>query len=82
MICFNQTVNKKIDPKIHVNPLNELLEKLKPRPGILFLKRLSVILDEDSEKGFGLVCANAISLLVVFTDQGIDQRKHFLLQLL
>ncbi|KAJ3922508.1 PHP domain-like protein [Lentinula edodes] len=58
VICFNQTVNKKIDPKIHVNPLNELLEKLKPRPGILFLKRLSVILDEDSEKGFGLINAN------------------------
>lgn len=55
VICFNQTVQKKIDPKIHVNVLNELLKKLKPRQGIVFLKRLSVILDEDSEKGFGLV---------------------------
>ncbi|KAJ4488391.1 PHP domain-like protein [Lentinula aciculospora] len=58
VICFNQTVNKKIDPKIHVNVLNEMLDKLKPRPGILFLKRLSIILDEDSEKGFGLINAN------------------------
>ncbi|KAJ3985187.1 PHP domain-like protein [Lentinula detonsa] len=58
VICFNQTVNKKVDPKTHINVLNELLEKLKPRRGILFLKRLSVILDEDSEKGFGLINAN------------------------
>ncbi|KIK59690.1 hypothetical protein GYMLUDRAFT_168854 [Collybiopsis luxurians FD-317 M1] len=58
VICFNQTVHKKVDPKVHVNVLNELLEKLKPRQGILFLKRLSVILDEDSEKGFGLINAN------------------------
>ncbi|KAF9078266.1 RNase P subunit p30-domain-containing protein [Rhodocollybia butyracea] len=58
VICFNQTVHKKVDPKIHVNVLNELLEKLKSRQGIVFLKRLSVILDEDSEKGFGLINAN------------------------
>ncbi|KAF5391446.1 hypothetical protein D9757_002070 [Collybiopsis confluens] len=58
VICFNQTVHKKVDPKVHVNVLNELLEKLKPRQGIVYLKRLSVILDEDSEKGFGLINAN------------------------
>ncbi|KAJ3751965.1 RNase P subunit p30-domain-containing protein [Lentinula raphanica] len=58
VICFNQTVHKRVDPKTHVNALNELLEKLKPRQGVLFLKRLSVILDEDSEKGFGLINAN------------------------
>ncbi|KAE9398251.1 hypothetical protein BT96DRAFT_957662 [Gymnopus androsaceus JB14] len=58
VVCFNQTVQKKVDPKVHVNTLNELLERLKPRQGIIFLKRLSVILDEDSEKGFGLINAN------------------------
>ncbi|KAE9390759.1 PHP domain-like protein [Gymnopus androsaceus JB14] len=62
VICFNQTVQKKVDPKIHVNVLNELLEQLKPRQGIVFLKRLSVILDEDSEKGFGLVSVKAPTL--------------------
>ncbi|KAJ7593088.1 PHP domain-like protein [Mycena floridula] len=58
VICFNQTVHKKVDPKIHVNYLDVLLAKLKPRAGTVFLKRLTIILDEDSEKGFGLINAN------------------------
>ncbi len=55
MIAFNQTVHKKIDPKLHPNVLDALLAQLKPRTGIVFLKRLTIVLDEDSEKGFGLV---------------------------
>ncbi|KAF9269097.1 PHP domain-like protein [Marasmius fiardii PR-910] len=58
VIAFNQTVYKKIDPKIHVNILDGLLSQLKKRDGIVFLKRLTIILDEDSEKGFGLINAN------------------------
>ncbi|KAL0563583.1 RNA-binding RNA processing protein rpp1 [Marasmius crinis-equi] len=57
-IGFNQTVQKKVDPKVHVNILDGLLSQLKKRDGIVFLKRLSIILDEDSEKGFGLINAN------------------------
>lgn len=59
VIAFNQTVNKKIDPKTHVNVLDTLLLQLKTRPRVLFLKRLTIVLDEESEKGFGLASANA-----------------------
>lgn len=55
VIALNQIVEKKIDPKIHVNILNALLPQLKNRKGIVFLKRLTINIDEDSEKGFGLV---------------------------
>jgi ribonuclease P/MRP protein subunit RPP1 len=55
VIAFNQSVNKKIDPKTHVNILDGLLEQLRARPGTVFLKRLTIVLDNDSEKGFGLV---------------------------
>jgi ribonuclease P/MRP protein subunit RPP1 len=48
-------VSKKIDPKTHINILDALLEQLPKRQSVIFLKRLTVILDEDSEKGFGLV---------------------------
>ena len=54
-IAFNQIEHKKIDPKTHFNFLDPLLVLLRRRPGIVFLKRLTIVLDEDSEKGFGLV---------------------------
>lgn len=55
VIAFNQLVHKKVEQKSHVNVLERLVSQLRQRPGIVFLKRLSIILDEDSEKGFGLV---------------------------
>ena len=55
VIAFSQTVLKKVDPKNHSNFLDGLLNQLRPRPGILYLKRLNIVLDQDSEKGFGLV---------------------------
>jgi len=35
--------------------LNSLIDRLRVRPGIVYLKRLNIVLDQDSEKGFGLV---------------------------
>ncbi|KAF8436490.1 RNase P subunit p30-domain-containing protein [Boletus edulis BED1] len=58
VIALNQTVEKKIDPKTHVNILDELLSQLKKRTGVVFLKRLTINIDEDSEKGFGLTSAS------------------------
>jgi hypothetical protein len=55
VIAFNQIEQKKLDPKTLVNVLDPLLDGLRKRPGIVYLKRLTIILDEDSEKGFGLV---------------------------
>ncbi|KAI0055708.1 PHP domain-like protein [Artomyces pyxidatus] len=59
VIAFSQTLLKKIEPKTFVNTLDPLLEQLRKRPGIVYLRRLTLILDEDSEKGFGLTNANA-----------------------
>ncbi|THV00317.1 PHP domain-like protein [Dendrothele bispora CBS 962.96] len=58
VLALNQTIHKKIDPKTHINILDILLNQLKPRTGLVLLKRLSVILDEDSEKGFGLTSSS------------------------
>jgi ribonuclease P/MRP protein subunit RPP1 len=58
VIAFNQSVNNKIDQKTHVNILDGLLKQLRARPGTIFLKRLTIVLDNDSEKGFGLTNAN------------------------
>ena len=55
VVAFNQIVHKKIEKKTLINTLDPLLKQLRTRPGVVFLKRLTIILDEDSEKGFGLV---------------------------
>ncbi|KZT25528.1 PHP domain-like protein [Neolentinus lepideus HHB14362 ss-1] len=54
VIAFNQTVQKKIDPKTHINILDPLLLQLRKRTDVVYLKRLTIILDDESEKGFGL----------------------------
>ncbi|PCH37146.1 PHP domain-like protein [Wolfiporia cocos MD-104 SS10] len=59
VIAFNHVVQRKIDPKTHVNVLVPLLAQLRKRTGILMLKRLTIVLDEESEKGFGLTNQNA-----------------------
>ncbi|KAL5521167.1 hypothetical protein ACEPAG_9089 [Sanghuangporus baumii] len=55
VVTFNQTVLSKVDPRNHVNVLDPLLSQLGKREGILYLKRLTIELDEDSEKGNGLI---------------------------
>jgi ribonuclease P/MRP protein subunit RPP1 len=55
VLAFNQCIKTKIEPKTFVNALDPLLRLVKKRPGIIYLKRLTIVLDEDSEKGFGLV---------------------------
>ena len=61
VLALNQTVYKKLDPKTHVNVLDALLAQLRPRAGLVLLKRLTIVLDEESEKGFGLVRASPTS---------------------
>ncbi len=79
-IAFNQTVNKKVDPKTHVNILDILLKQLKSRKEILYMKRLTIILDEDSEKGFGLVGLHIIYKLHRIDIACLDQRANLLVQ--
>ncbi|KAJ7239768.1 PHP domain-like protein, partial [Mycena haematopus] len=59
VIALTQTVQTAVVPKSHVNILENLVAQLKPRPRVVLLKRLTIILDQDSEKGFGLTPANA-----------------------
>jgi ribonuclease P/MRP protein subunit RPP1 len=56
VIAFTQNIFSKVDANTHVNVLDPLLSQLKQRAGVVFLKRLTVILDDGSEKGTGLVC--------------------------
>lgn len=56
-------VDSKIDPKTHINILDPLLAALKKREGVLLLKRLTIVLDAESEKGFGLVRSHSSIVL-------------------
>jgi ribonuclease P/MRP protein subunit RPP1 len=67
VIAFNQIAYKRIDPKTHINELDLLLGLLRKRSGVIYLKRLTIVLDEDSEKGFGLVRLFLFTLLEVFS---------------
>ncbi|KAI0247403.1 PHP domain-like protein [Lactifluus subvellereus] len=59
VLAFNQLVKTKVEPKTFINTLDPLLRQVKKRPGIIYLKRLTILLDEDSEKGFGLTNAQS-----------------------
>lgn len=65
--------NKQINSKIHTNVTNHL-GKLKPRQGLVFLIRLSIILDEVREKGSGLA-GDPSMCRVLLEKSPIDQRK-------
>ncbi|KIJ56207.1 hypothetical protein M422DRAFT_219375 [Sphaerobolus stellatus SS14] len=54
VLALNQIMQTKIDAKTHVNWLEGLVPKLKKRQGILILKRLTVVLDEESDRGNGV----------------------------
>ncbi|KAH9975255.1 RNase P subunit p30-domain-containing protein [Lactifluus volemus] len=59
VLAFNQLVKTKVEPKTFINTLDPLLRQVKKRLGIIYLKRLTILLDEDSEKGFGLTNAQS-----------------------
>ncbi|KAG8980241.1 hypothetical protein FRB90_007722 [Tulasnella sp. 427] len=54
-IALNQTIRGVFNPATHKNTLL----KIRPREDITLLRRLTIILTEESEKGFGLVNGNA-----------------------
>ncbi|KAG8744342.1 hypothetical protein FRC10_010322 [Ceratobasidium sp. 414] len=58
VIALNYTVEGKIDPATHVNPLLSVPS----RKDIVVLRRLTIILGESSEKGFGLSTQHATNL--------------------
>ncbi|KAG8848457.1 hypothetical protein FRB96_001243 [Tulasnella sp. 330] len=54
VIALNQTVTGVFNPKTHRNTL----QGIRTREGIVILRRLTIILTEESEKGSGLVTSN------------------------
>ncbi|KAG8883362.1 hypothetical protein FRB97_006787 [Tulasnella sp. 331] len=54
VIALNQTVTGVFNPKMHRNTL----QGIRTREGIVILRRLTIILTEESEKGSGLVTSN------------------------
>lgn len=56
VIAFNQEAKSRIEQKTHVNVLDPLLKQIRSRKGVIFLRRLTLLLDEESEKGTGMVC--------------------------
>jgi ribonuclease P/MRP protein subunit RPP1 len=77
VLAFTQTVQKKVEQRTHANILDPLLAQLQKREGIVYLKRLTIVLDEDSEKGFGLV---RVSLLRPKTNGSTSRMPHRLTQ--
>lgn len=57
-VALNYTIEGKIDPVTHINPLLAV----PPRTDLIILRRLTIILDESSEKGFGLSTQHATHL--------------------
>ncbi len=78
VFAFNQCIKTKVEPKTFVNALDPLLRLVKKRPGIIYLKRLTIILDEGSEKGFGLVCLILPSYdhALLLTDRSWQTNAH------
>lgn len=60
IIALEHTIQTKYDPKTHENVFAALLTQLRKRDGILFIKRLTILLDEESDKGNGLVSAESM----------------------
>ncbi|KZT06706.1 PHP domain-like protein [Laetiporus sulphureus 93-53] len=59
VFALNQTVRSKVERKTHVNIIDPLVAQLRERTGVVILKRITIVLDEDSEQGYGLTTANA-----------------------
>ncbi|KAF8503221.1 PHP domain-like protein [Hysterangium stoloniferum] len=62
VLALNQIMETKIDGRTHVDWFPGLIPKLKKRQGVLLLKRLTIILDDDSDKGNGVNAQNAAIL--------------------
>ncbi|KIM28843.1 hypothetical protein M408DRAFT_8613 [Serendipita vermifera MAFF 305830] len=54
VLALNQTIQSSFSANGHVNFLDELVKRLKKREGVIILKRLTIVLDDASEKGTGL----------------------------
>lgn len=62
VFAFNQTIESAFTAHGHINYLDSLVQQLKKRDGVVYLKRLTVLMDDTSDKGTGLVRPPAESL--------------------
>ena len=59
-IALDHTIQTKFDPKMHENVFERLFAQLRKREGILYIKRLTIVMDDESDKGNGLVSFSVI----------------------
>ena len=55
VLAFNQTIESVFTANGHINYLISLVQRLKKREGVIYLKRLTILMDDGSDKGTGLV---------------------------
>jgi ribonuclease P/MRP protein subunit RPP1 len=55
VLAFNQTIESAFTANGHINYLDSLVQQLKKREGVIYLKRLTILMDDASDKGTGLV---------------------------
>jgi len=55
VLAFNQTIEFGFTAHGHINYLDSLVQQLKKREGVIYLKRLTILMDDTSDKGTGLV---------------------------
>ena len=63
VFAFNQSIESAFTGHGHINYLDSLVQQLKKREGVVYLKRLTILMDDASDKGTGLVCPPARSLI-------------------
>ena len=62
VFAFNQSIESTFTGHGHINYLDSLVQQLKKREGVVYLKRLTILMDDTSDKGPGLVSPPARSL--------------------
>jgi len=55
VLAFNQSIESAFTGNGHINYLDSLIQQLKKREGVIYLKRLTILMDDASDKGTGLV---------------------------
>jgi ribonuclease P/MRP protein subunit RPP1 len=71
VFAFNQSIESAFTGHGHINYLDSLIQQLKPRDGVVYLKRLTILMDDMSDKGTGLVrpppkCLSQMSFILSF----------------
>ena len=77
VFAFNQSIESAFTGHGHINYLDSLVQQLKKREGVVYLKRLTILMDDASDKGTGLVCPPEHKCpLFLHSDDECEQTKN------